>query len=475
MDLPVLPSVLLVVALVLANAFFVAAEFALVSSRGTRIDQLAAGGSFGARLVQRAKTDPNRFISAAQLGITVASLLLGWIGESTFSRLLHPLLVLALPEEGALITAHGISSVLAITLITFMHITFGEQLPKMIALQRAEAVAIISAPPTELVAKIFRPFIMLLYATTNACLRLLGLEFRAEEHAVHSPEELLLLVGRSAKAGLMTARERELVERAFAFSDLTAGEVMVPRTEVIALPVDALAHDAVRLATRHRHSRFPVYEGTIDNVVGVLSAKDLLTLATRRSPRGATTREVSLRRLIRPPVIVYQGAEVSEVLARMKAARQPLAVVLDDYGGTAGIVTLKDLVARLMGEMGDEYAPAAHEIRVLADGSVVVDGLALVEDVNAHLGTNFDASEVDTMGGLIFSELGRRPRVGDEVALSPEYRARVERLDGLRIARVRLLRAGRGPDGAAAEPEEAAAAPEPNGVGTEQPSEPRRA
>jgi CBS domain containing-hemolysin-like protein len=213
---------------------------------------------------------------------------------------------------------------------------------------------------------------------------------------------------------------------------------MVPRTEIIALPVESTIQDALRVAQRHRHSRFPVFEKTIDNVVGILSTKDLLIVAARRGARAPLT-DVSLRRLIRPPVIVPQGASVIEVLARMKAARQPMAVVLDEYGGTAGIVTLKDLVSRLLGPLGDEYAPATHEVRTLADGTVVADGLALVEDVNAQLGTHFDASEVDSLGGLVFSRLGRRPRVGDEVEIGNNYTARVERLDGLRVARVRLL------------------------------------
>jgi CBS domain containing-hemolysin-like protein len=183
-------------------------------------------------------------------------------------------------------------------------------------------------------------------------------------------------------------------------------------------------------------------------VVGILSTKDLLSVAARRGARAPLT-DLSLRRLIRPPVIVPQGASVTEVLARMKAARQPMAVVLDEFGGTAGIVTLKDLVTRLLGSIGDEYAPASHEVRTLADGSVVADGLALVEDVNAQLGTHFDASEVDSLGGLVFSRLGRRPHVGDEVEIGSNYRARVERLDGLRVARVRLL-----PKGAAPSPSE---------------------
>ncbi len=438
MEFSPVAGILIVAALILTNGFFVAAEFALVTARGPRIDQMAQAGSRAARLVQRAQADPNLFIAAAQLGITLASLLLGWIGEQTFAQFIHVPLALVLPETGAWVTAHGLASVLAIVLITFLHVSLGEQVPKMVALNGPERVILFAAPPTELIARVLRPFIFLLYGFTNAILRAVGIEFRAEEHAVHSPGELRLMVGRSAKAGLMSALERELVERAFAFSDLTAAEVMVPRTEIVAVPADASVRDAIRVALRDRHSLFPVYEGTIDNVVGVLSAKDLLAITARRGGQvGATG--FSLRRLARPPVIVPQGAEVSEVLARMKVARQPLAVVLDEFGGTAGIVILKDLVARLVGEMGNEYAPPGHEVRVLADGTVVADGLALVDDVNAQLGTHFDATEVDTLGGLVFSLLGRRPRLGDEVDLRDGYRARVERLDGLRVARVRLL------------------------------------
>jgi putative hemolysin len=424
----------------------VATEFSLVSSRSTRIDQLANQGSRAARLVQRAKANPTRFISGTQLGVTVASLVLGWLGEQTFAEVLNPALdtlagvfglPTAAPGEIAL-SAHAIGSVLAIVLMTFLHITLGEQVPKIIALQKAESVILFAVQPVAALAWVFRPFIALLYLFTNVVLRLVGLEYNGEEHAVHSPEELQLLVTQTARAGLMSLAERELIQRAFTFADQAAGEVMVPRTEIVAVPVEASAQDAIRVALRHRHSRFPVYEQTIDNVVGILSTKDLLGVAARRNARGGLT-DVDLRRLIRPPVIVPQGASVMEVLDRMKASRQPVAVVLDEFGGTAGIVTLKDMVARLLGSVGDEYAPAAHEVRTLNDGSVLVDGLALIEDVNAQLSTHFDASEVDTLGGLVFSKLGRRPRLGDEVEIGSGWRARVERLDGLRVARARLL------------------------------------
>ena len=433
--------------LIAANGFFVAAEFSLVSSRTTRIDQAAAQGSRAARLVQRAKANPTRFISGTQLGVTVASLMLGWLGEQTLAQLIQPGLdtvALALGQAADAsgepsTTAHAIASVLAIVLMTFLHITLGEQVPKIVALQKAESVILFAAQPIAALAWVFRPFIALLYLFTNVILRMIGMEYHGEEHAVHSTEELQLLVKQTARAGLMSLPERELIQRAFAFPDQTAAEVMVPRTEIMAVPVEASVQDAVRVALRYRHSRFPVYEQTIDNVVGILSTKDLLSVTARRTQRPNLALDVSLRRLIRPPVIVPQGASVIEVLARMKANRQPMAVVLDEFGGTAGIVTLKDLVTRLLGSVGDEYAPAAHEVRTLADGTVLADGLALVEDVNAQLNTHFDASEVDSLGGLVFSRLGRKPSVGDEVEIGAGWLARVERLDGLRIARVRLI------------------------------------
>jgi putative hemolysin len=441
-----LVGLLIVVFLIAANGFFVATEFALVSSRSTRIDQLAATGNRAARLVQRAKQNPTRFISGTQLGVTVASLLLGAIGEETFAQIVQA----ALDELERVLgqdptattqittTAHAVASVLALLLITFFHIALGEQVPKILALERSEAWILFAVQPVTVLAWIFRPFISLLYGFTTVVLKAIGLEYRGDEHAVHSPEELQLLVSQSARAGLLSGPERELVQRAFAFSDQTAGEVMVPRTEIVALPIESTVQEALRVAQRHRHTRFPVYEATIDNIVGVLSTKDLLGVAARRGTRSPLA-DMGLRRLARPPLVVPQGASVIEVLARMKAARQPMAIVLDEFGGTSGIVTLKDLVARLLGDVGDEYTPAAQEVRTLTDGTIVADGLALVEDVNAQLGTHFDASEVDTLGGLVFSSLGRRPQVGDEVDIGGSWHARVERLDGLRIARVRLL------------------------------------
>jgi putative hemolysin len=418
-------GIVLVLLLVLANGFFVAAEFALVTVRATRIEQLVGTGSRAAAVVQRAQRDPNRFISAAQLGITVASLLLGWIGEETFAALFYPVLVYALPEHGAWLSAHGLASVVALALITFLHISLGEQVPKMLALQRAEPVALFTLAPTEFVARVFRPFIAVLYGFTNMVLRGLGLEYRAEDHALHSPQELRLLVRRSG----LDESERQLVDRAFAFGSVTAGELMAPRTEVIALPLSSSVEDAVRVMRRFRHARIPVYENNIDNVVGVVSAKDLVGLPPARGLQG----------IVRPPLLVPESAEASEVAAQMRVALQPLAIVLDEFGGTAGIITSNDLVARLLGDIREPHPSNPPRLRQLADGTVVADGLLLIEDVNEQLGTHFDTGEVDTLGGLVFARLGRKPGIDDEVYLGCGYVARVERLDGLRIARVCLV------------------------------------
>jgi CBS domain containing-hemolysin-like protein len=421
-----------VLLLVLANGFFVAAEFALVSVRPTRIDQLISRGNPNARLVRAMMNDPNRFISAAQLGITVASLLLGWVGEETFAELLYVPLHALLPANLAETTAHTVASLLALAGITFLHITLGEQVPKMIALQRAESTILMAVRPTAAIARIFRPFILVLYAATDFFLRLLGLEYRGEEQSVHSPEELRLLVASSARAGLILAPEREMLDRVFGFADLAAGEVIVPRTEVVAIPAGATLDQALQLALRHRYSRFPVYEESLDNIVGVLLVKDLLAASQQRR------RDPDVRRLMRPPVFVPATLPAIEVLARMKAARAPLAVVLDEYGGTDGIVTLKDLVERVVGDVADEYAADVPNLRPQPDGTLLADGLTLVDDFNQRQAARLDSTEVDTLGGLALARLGRMANPGDEVDLGDGYRARVERLDGRRIAELRL-------------------------------------
>jgi putative hemolysin len=232
--------------------------------------------------------------------------------------------------------------------------------------------------------------------------------------------------------------ERELVQRAFAFSDQTAGEVMVPRTEIVALPAHSTVQEAVRVALRYRHSRFPVYEQTIDNVVGILSTKDLLSVAARRGTRSTLDETTFLRRLIRPPVIVPQGAPVTEVLARMKAARQPMAVVLDEFGGTAGLVTLEDVIEQLVGEVHDEFDSEAPAFKEEAPGTFVVDGLTSLDALRERLGVELTDEPYDTVGGLVVGRLGRLAAVGDTIEVEG-YKFQVTAVDGRRVAQVRVV------------------------------------
>ncbi len=424
----------LVLVLVLANGFFVASEFALVSVRPTRIDQLASRGSRVALLVRRARENPSQFIATVQVGVTVCSLLLGWIGEETLALILLRGLQAALPEPWASAVAHTVSAIVALILITYLHVMLGELVPKMIALQRAEGIILFTIRPIDALTRLARPFILVLYLGTSFVLRLLGLEYRSEEAAVHSPEELRLIFARSERAGAIEPGEREILDRVFGFGDLTAAEVMVPRTEVTAIPVEATLEQALDVALRHRYSRFPVYEGSLDNVVGVLLVKDLLNVIATPRRRGT----VELRRLMREPLFVPSTLPALEVLARMKKTRAPLAVVLDEYGGTDGIVTLKDLVERIVGDVGDEYVAETPSLRTLPDGSVLADGLMLVDDFNEREGTHLDSSEVDTLGGLALARLGRMAVPGDEFELGEGWRARVERLDGRRVAELRI-------------------------------------
>jgi putative hemolysin len=422
-----------VVALVAMNGFFVAAEFALVTARKTRIEQLAATGNGAARAVLTALQDPNRFISACQLGITVASLALGWIGEEAIAQLLEPPLHQLVPHEIAGLTAHGIAVPIAFAFITFLHITLGEQVPKMLALHSGEAVAMLTVGPTNIVGFIFRPFIALLYWFTDLVLRVFGMRWQAEMHQSYSPEDLKRIIQSSRIAGVTAGEPERIVERALDFARLAAHHVMVPRTEVVAVPADVSLERLAEIMMRHQHSRYPVYEGTVDNIVGVLAAKQLaVVLATPSGPSG-----LDVRAYMTDPLFVPESMRVDKLLAQMKQHRTHLAVVIDEYGVTAGVVSLRDLMDRIAGEVRDEWETVEPAVQWLADGSAMVDGLSLLSDVTEEFALSFGDAEYDTLGGYIFGRLGRRPAIGDEVEVDGRQLT-VEELDGLRVSRVRI-------------------------------------
>jgi len=421
-----------VLALVFANGFFVAAEFALVTVRKTRIDQLIAEGSRLARPVRRALSDPERYIAATQLAITMTSLGLGWIGEPAVASIIQPALAL-LPVEIRTVTAHSISVALAFAFITALHIVLGELAPKTIALQHAERTALVVGRPTEIFMRVCWPFIVLLNGTGRAIVRMLGLKPPSGSSLVHSEEELKMLVTASQEAGVIEEDEEQMLHRVFAFGDLTAGQVMLPRTEMTALPVQATRADLVDRLSQVSQPVLPAYRANLDDIVGVVRVRDLF-----RALAG-THDAIDLTPLLREPLNVPDTLKADDLLTDMRARRTSLAVVIDEHGGTAGMVTFERLMERIVGEIGGDDAGAVSSITVLTDGSALIDGLALVTDVNAQFGLSIDEDLYDSLGGFVLGRLGRRPRLGDCVEIDGR-RIRVEALDGLRVARVLLTR-----------------------------------
>lgn len=423
-------SLLAVAALVLLNGFFVAAEFALVSVRATRINQLAEEGNWSARTVQKAMADPNRFISACQVGITLASLALGWIAEPAIGHLIDPILE---PVFGniSFISGRVISAALALFIVTLLHIVLGEQVPKMVALQRSERTVLISAPVVSWISVPFRPVIALLYWLTDRVLRLLGLHWEGEHSLVYTEDELRMLVTASQQKGFLEASEQEMIERVFQFADIMADEAMVPRTEMVALSLDSSYDEVLQTVLESGHSRFPVYREDLDDIAGMFYSKDLLRT-------GSTDRrDFKLRQWLRPAVFVPEHMPLDELLSTMRAKQTHSVIIVDEFGGTAGLVTLEDVMERIVGDVGDRQSENGPDVEQLGNGIVRLSGLMSIQDVNDQFGTHIEDPFYNSLGGFVFGQIGRRPVVGDEVTANGHL-FRVAELDGLRIDRIDL-------------------------------------
>jgi CBS domain containing-hemolysin-like protein len=434
---------LAVVALVLANAFFVAAEFALVAARRTRIEALVRRGDRKAKTVQAALQDLFRQLSAAQLGITVASILLGYVAEDTVAHLFHEWFA-ALPPALNFFTRAGVASTAAVALVSFLHVVFGEQAPKAWAITHPEATSRWIAAPLIFFSWITRPFTDLLNWSAGRVMRLLGLKgTTAELERIHSPEELRMLVEQSQKRGKLDADDARLLQGVFEFSEKSAREVMTPRTEMVALPADLTLEEAADQVAVAGRSRYPVYGDSLDDILGVVHAKDIL--AGLRSAKGG-----SLRAVLRPAVFVPGTREVEDVLADMKRQKIHLAIVLDEFGGTAGLVTMEDLLEEIVGQIYDEYDQPGGELPVSAAGAApVIAGATPIRDVNEGFGLELDEREYTTIGGFLFGAIGRLPKVGDQVAVKGAVFEIVE-MDGRRVGAVRVAK--RAPGGTAPAP-----------------------
>jgi CBS domain containing-hemolysin-like protein len=446
--------------LVLANAFFVASEFALVSVRRTRVDQLAAEGNRAAAVVQRAVRDLDRYIAATQVGITLASLLLGGIGEQT----LEPILSFVfswVPEQWRGITRAALVAGFAYFIMTALHVIIGELMPKSIALQRAEQTALWIGRPMTFFAVVFSPLTWLLNGIGNALLRLLGFH-AAEGHAqVHSPEELDLIFTESHKGGEINQTEFEILHRVVRFSDTNVRAVMVPRLEMQALPVSISRKELADFLQSRPHTRIPLYRESLDEIIGVVNSKDLEHLYSQQLSQelqrwksaavgknnGQRTGDfdhaddekiLDLTPLVIDAAFVPETIRIDRLLNELKKRRQQIAIIIDEYGSTAGIVTLADLLEQVFGELPDENAATEPEIVQRPDGTIQLAGGVSIDEVNELFGLGFPTEEAVTMAGLVLNALGRTAAAGDEVEING-LRLRVENVDRFRISTLSLF------------------------------------
>lgn len=427
-------GLLVVVLLVALNGFFVAGEFALVKVRKTRIDQLVEEGKGAARTVQNQLNHLDNYIAATQLGITLASLALGWIGEPALAHLIEPLFE-AVAGSAAVELSHTVSFIVSFALITIFHIVLGELVPKSIALQRAEATALIIARPLYIFAQVFKPFIKLMNNIGNGIVGLLGMNAHGEHTTVHSVAELEMLVTESREAGVLDNQEEVMLRRVFDFSEKDAHQVMRPRTQVYGIPVDKDLDAVLDIVTREHYTRFPVYQGTIDNVVGVLHVKDLLDWVHQKSGQA----EFVLAKILRPILKVPETIPIESLLELMRSRQIHMALLIDEYGGTAGLVTLEDILEEIIGEVRDEFDTDKEdnrpELEVLEDGSSSVSGLLSLREFEERFGVEFKDPEYETIGGYVFGQIGSSPTLGDKVDIDP-YCLQVTELNELRIARL---------------------------------------
>ena len=399
--------VLIILVLILLNGLFVAAEFAMVGVPRTRMERLAAEGHAVARLVLRILDDPrrqDRYIATAQLGITGASLGLGMYGEHVLAQWLAQ----ALESFGASrwIAAHGTASVLAITILTYFHIVLGEMVPKSLALLSAERTALWITPPIRWIQILLYPLVVGLNAIGNGILRLMGIQREFSAAHFHTTEELEYLVRESEAGGLLRAETGKMLRGLFDFGELTAGEIMVPRVRVLGLPLDASAEQITSVVLASRHTRYPVYQGDLDHIVGAIHIKDILLLTLA----GKTLKDNGIRRVPYVP----ETAELDTVLATMRQAHVQMVVVMDEHGGTAGIVTLEDLFEEVVGDIEEGTSPLPDVSRD-AEGHLRVAGTVRLAEIGEMLGVTLEHEEVDTVSGLILMLLDRPPVVGDVV------------------------------------------------------------
>jgi len=435
MTISLLIKFILVALLILTNGFFVAVEFSLVTVRQIRIRKMARAGNANARAVEVWIADPDRVIAAAQLGITLASLALGYLGEQTIAQLIEPWLHILPPFITTTIAA-GLPLAISLTLITTLHVIIGEQVPKSITIRHPEKVALFAARPMTWFLQFFRPFVDLMDKLAEMVMRLLRIEPVPGHHTIYSVDELKQLVVQSQQDGILAEQERQMLHAVFDFRDVLARHVMVPRTEMIAVAEEEPANTVLNLAIDHPYTKFPVFHEDLDHIVGIVHTKDLLR--AMRDKNGKT----NVVDLMRPALTVPETLHIADLLAVFRKHHVHAAVLIDEFGGTSGFVTLEDVLEEIVGDIQSEFDANEPELRHLADGTIVLSGLMTMDEFNERFGAQLKDSNYDTIAGYMLGQLGRMAKRGDTVSTADGVRLTVEAMSERRIDHIGVEFAG---------------------------------
>ena len=423
--LPTLLDILLVAFLIFMNGFFVAAEFCCVKIRTSRLETLIAEGNSRARYAKQLTDHLDYSLSVTQFGITLASLGLGWVGEPAIATLILPMTqAVGLPDE----VGHTIALAIAFTIITSLHIVLGELTPKSMAIANVEQVLLAIAFPMVLFSRIMRPFVWILNTVANAISRRLGYDVKGENEDAHTEEEIRLLMKESYRQGLINSTEADFVDNVFSFTELNAREIMVPRTDMICLYLDDTPAERIKTILEEQQTRYPVCYEDKDHIIGFIHVKDLLPPLIRGE-------RLNLRRYIRKALVVPESMDGSVLLRTMQEEGSQLAIVVDEYGGTAGMVTVEDIVEQIVGDIRDEFDEERESLEWRAGDLCSVDAKLLLEELDDLLGVRIEDEDVDSVGGWLYDQLGDTPRVG-QMAAHAGTLLYVEEVDGVRITRV---------------------------------------
>lgn len=431
-------NLILVLFLVLLNAFFVVSEFSIVKIRRTKLEELAHNGNKRAKIALKVTEHLDSYLSAIQLGITLASLGLGWIGEPAVSKLLESVLGGYFAQNPILL--HSVSFGIAFTLITVLHVVLGELIPKSLAIQKTETFVLLIAYPLYMFKRLFYPFIWVLDTITIKFLHLMGVQPASEEEMAHSEEEIKLIVNASQRGGVIDDTERDIIQNAIDFSEIYAHEVMIPRQDMCCLFLNETFEQVMNMIKRSKHTRYPLCDKDKDNVVGMIHIRDLLEHSEEKLEKGR------LNKIARQILFVPENQSISEVLHLMMRKHTHVAIVVDEYGGTAGMLSMEDILEELVGDIKDEHDVAeAQEIQKVNDRVCEFDGKVLIEDAYECMELPCCEKEESTIGGYVFTLLGRAPKVGDKV--EDEYcQYEVISSNKMRVKRVRALIKEREPE-----------------------------